>query len=114
MRQRHDDSRSAGRSSIAPYLPGEPAQQRHERRKRAAQENESQLRAALESIGYTLAISNEGQHWAMRCKRNGDLWEWWPSTAKLVHGKQWARGVHCHDWQQVMREIGRSIKREES
>src|SRR2546430_4225434 len=53
--------------------------------------------------GLTLRITNEGHHWQIA--DGGFLAEWWPSSAKLVIGKKWHDGIHCH-------EIGRASCRE--
>ncbi|SRR5229473_3838928 len=98
------DARSAGKSVIVPFVRDEPAADRHERRLRANLEARDQFAATLARAGFAMAIKNEGQHWIIR---NGvDAWEWWPSSAKFVKNKQWRKGVHCHDYQQVLRELG--------
>jgi hypothetical protein len=51
----------------------------------------------------TLRITNEGHHW--RIADGGFLAEWWPSSAKLVIGKKWHDGIHCHDYKQALKVI---------
>jgi hypothetical protein len=50
-------------------------------------------------------IKNEGHHWIFQ--RDKLRAEWWPSSAKLVFDKNWNRGVHTHDYKQVLQLIER-------
>jgi len=53
-----------------------------------------------------LKISNDGHHWSFYAfnAAPGDkqLFEWWPSSAKLVINKQWKKGIHVHDLSQLI------------
>ncbi len=40
-----------------------------------------------------------------RSRTGGFLTEWWPSSAKLVIGKKWHDGIHCHDYKQALKVI---------
>jgi len=97
------DRRSAGRSNVVPYVPGEYSGDRHRRRLRANLDLESDAATAARSVGLHLKIFNDGHHWVFSAQ--SFVAEWWPSSAKLVINKQWNRGIHCHDWQQVLEEI---------
>src|SRR5207253_7523516 len=44
-----------------------------------------------------------GHHWQIA--DGGFLAEWWPSSAKLVIGKKWHDGIHCHDYKQALKVI---------
>ena len=99
-RTRYTDVRSAGRSRFIPYLKGETAAQRHERRKQENLAQEGLLRQDMEKLGLTLKVTNMGHHWKMT--RIGLIVEWWPSTAKLVFNKEYHEGIHCHDRFQVV------------
>jgi hypothetical protein len=102
------DKRKAGRSAIVPFIPGEDTGDRHARRLGANLLNEQAAREQAIALGLTLDILNDGQHWRFSGTDNFArvfLAEWWPSSAKLVINKQWRRGIHCHDWQQVIAEI---------
>ena len=55
-----------------------------------------------------MRITNEGHHWQIT---GGSLLaEWWPSSAKLVIGKKWHDGIHCHDYKQALKIIEDSYK----
>ena len=68
---------------------------RHARRLSANLEQEANVRRWCEQRALTLRITNEGHHWQIT--DGGFLAEWWPSSAKLVIGKKWHDGIHCHD-----------------
>jgi len=59
--------------------------------------------------GLTLRITNEGHHWQIADE--GFLAEWWPSSAKLVIGKKWHDGIHCHDYKQALK-LSRFLQKE--
>jgi hypothetical protein len=97
------DRVSAGRSRIVPYRQGENSRSRHARRLSANLAEEANVRRWCEQRGLTLRITNEGHHWQIT---DGHfLAEWWPSSAKLVIGKRWHHGIHCHDYKQVLKVI---------
>ena len=97
------DSVRAGRSHIVPYRRGEDFRTRHARRLSANLEREDEVRRWCEQRRLTLRITNEGHHWQIT--DGGFLAEWWPSSAKLVIGKHWQKGIHCHDYKQVLKVI---------
>ena len=100
---RFRDRSSFGRSTIVPFVPGEDAGDRHSRRISANLCDENDARDAAKGIGLALRIADEGHHWIF--DRQGFVADWWPSSAKLVFNKQFSRGIHCHDWQQVIQEL---------
>jgi hypothetical protein len=59
--------------------------------------------------GLTLRVSNEGHHWQIT--DGVFLAEWWPSSAKLVIGKRWHSGIHCHDHKQALGVIENAYKK---
>jgi hypothetical protein len=59
--------------------------------------------------GLSLSISNEGHHWKLQGTTL--LAEWWPSSAKLVFDKQYERGIHCHDIEQLTRLVDHRRRR---
>ena len=70
-------------SEVAPFIPGEDAQDRHQRR--------------LAEIGLTLKISPDGgQHWQVR-DRDGRIAEWWPQTGRFVALGNYRRPQKFHD-----------------
>ena len=97
------DRASAGRSRIVPYRRDEDFRTRHVRRLNANLEQEAEVRHWCEQNGLKLRITNEGHHWQIF--NGGFLAEWWPSSAKLVIGKLWRNGIHCHDYNQVLKVI---------
>ncbi len=103
------DNRSAGRSEVVPFLAGEDASDRHARRHSVALEGEEGLRAWCEAWRVNFAVTNNGHHWRFNLPK-GKVVEWWPSSAKLVVGQQWERGVHVHDYEQVKRIIAKELE----
>jgi len=105
-RRRYDDGASAGRSKIVPYVQGENPSDRHARRLEANVSVAEGIYKICEASGVTMRIMNGGHHWQFRGKdSNGQPWnvDWWPSSAKLVRNERWERGIHVHDYEQVMR-----------
>ena len=102
------DRVSAGRSRIVPYSRDEDFRTRHARRLAANSEQEANVRRWCEQRGLTLRITNEGHHWQIT--DGSFLAEWWPSSAKLVIGKKWHDGIHCHDYKQALKIIEDSYK----
>jgi len=93
----------AGRSRIVPYRRGEHFKTRHARRLDANLEQEAKVQEWCSQRGLTLRITNGGHHWQIT---NGNfLAEWWLSSAKLVIGKSWLNGIHCHDYKQTLDTI---------
>lgn len=76
---------------------------RHRIRKAKANSNNDKAREAIERAGATLEIKNSGHHWIITF--SNDVWEWWPSSAKLVRNKTWKQGIHVHSWQKVLETI---------
>ena len=97
------DRLSSGRSRIVPYYRGEHFRTRHARRLFANLEQEASVRQWCQQKGLMLRITNEGHHWQITDGRF--LAEWWPSSAKLVIGKKWHDGIHCHDYKQALKVI---------
>ena len=89
------DSVTAGRNRVVPYRRSEDFRTRHACRLRANLEQKANLRQWCEQRRLTLRIPNEGHHWQIT---DGSFpAEWWPSSAKLVIGKRWHDGIHCHE-----------------
>ena len=103
------DSKSVGRSSIVPYRRGEDFRTRHRRRLATSLERETEVRRWCVKHGMTLRITNDGHHWQIT--DGVFLAEWWPSSAKLVIGKCWHAGIHCHDYTQVLKVIQDSCEK---
>lgn len=102
------DVRHVGASGLVPFRPGESASTRHLRRLQTNLEaGRAEVEAWCEAHGVTLEIKNAGHHWIF--KREARIVEWWPSSAKLVVGRRYRKGVHVHDWKQAIRELGRAL-----
>lgn len=101
---RYKDKVSAGHSEIVPYKHGEDPRTRHSRRLSENSAHVPEMKASIESMGYSLEIKNFGHHWIFK-KGSNTTWEWWPSSAKLVLNKQYRKGIHCHDFRQVLKVL---------
>jgi len=102
----------AGRSRIVPYRRSEDFRTRHARRLRADLEQKNNLRQWCELRRLTLRTTNEGHHWQIT---DGSFpAEWWPSSAKLVIGKRWQDGIHCHDYRQALKVIADFYRKQEA
>ena len=102
---RNADRRSAGRSTIAPYVDGETSKRRHERRLMLNAGASKAVFAECTRLGIALSIKNDNQHWVFTVP--GSRAEWWPSSAKLVFDALWGDGIHVHDYEQALRIIAR-------
>jgi len=65
--------------------------------------NLADTRTWCDKNGWQLDVFNNGHHWVFQ--KGAITGEWWPSSAKLVISKSWQRGIHCHDWRQVVAEL---------
>jgi hypothetical protein len=114
-RKRIEDKVNAGRSDLVPFVPGEDSGDRHKRRLSAnVSLGETTLRTWAEENDVRFTITNGSHHWQFF--REGKILEWWPSSAKLVRGRDWRAGIHCHDYKQALRFLedyfrGPTIKR---
>lgn len=99
-RKKKSDVSSAGPSKIVPYDPNESPQDRHRRRLEAGLSEQDTVASFCDFYKITFNVKNEGQHWMFILNQR---WiEWWPSSGKFVVEKQWDRGTHVHDVEQVM------------
>jgi hypothetical protein len=103
------DSKSVGRSRIVPYRRDEDFRTRHWRRLTTNLEKQAEVRQWCAQHGLTLRVTNDGHHWQIT--DGAFLAEWWPSSAKLVIGKRWHAGIHCHDYSQVLKVIQDTYKK---
>lgn len=102
------DRYRAGASKVVPFIATESAAQRHRRRFDVALAAEFHLREWCSNRGLTLDVNNKGHHWIVR--RSGKVFaQWWPASAKLVLGKNYRAGIHCHDWCQVAKVLYRQL-----
>lgn len=99
-RKRFRDKFNIGRSGSVPYKPGEHWTERHSRRKAEALKRQQEVEGWCEKNGWSLRINNEGHHWIFITSQRKMI-EWFPSSGKLVIGKQWKQGFHVHDVDQL-------------
>lgn len=110
--KRNPDKYKAGKSSLVPYIASEAWQERHSRRKEAALEHEHTMQVWCRAHGWFMSIKNNGHHWIFKThvKPYKEIMiEWFPSSGKLVIGKQWQKGIHCHDYKQLL-EVFKEVK----
>ncbi len=111
---RRGDSCKAPGKPRTKYRPGEGYRSRHKRRLRSNLKYQQEVREWCKESGLTLRITNGGHHWAFYYGGQlapGSLFaEWWPSTAKLVIGKQWKQGIHTQDCRQLIRVLENHLK----
>lgn len=50
-----------------------------------------------------MTVTNHGHHWQFR--RADIQADWWPSRAKFVINKDFAKGHHVHDWKQAQTQL---------
>jgi hypothetical protein len=103
-RTRNPDRYKVGRSSIVPYQSSESWQERHHRRMKVALDNKGTVEAWCQKHKWKLFIKNNGHHWMFFTKEN-KIVEWWPSSGKLAIGKKWKEGIHCHDYEQLIKVL---------
>lgn len=103
-RTRNPDKYVIGRSSLVPYVESESWKERHRRRMKAALAEKNEVQRWCANHRWRLHINNNGHHWVFITHQNKFI-EWWPSSGKLVIGKQWNKGIHCHDYKQLLKTL---------
>lgn len=105
MRQRKRvsfrDRYRLGKSDTVPYISNESWNERHQRRKDAALERKAEVDTWCRKNKWTIRIANNGHHWIFKTVKL-KMVEWFPSSGKLVIGKQWRKGIHIHDVDQLL------------
>lgn len=109
MTRKHSipDKGSVGRSDLVPFKEGEDRGSRHERRKGHANSNVNEVRQWCQERSINFSVTNGGHHW--RFVREKTQCEWWPSSAKFVVNQQWKKGLHVHDYKQLMTQLVRNF-----
>lgn len=90
-----------------PYDPHEETEKRHARRAQAAHNHLPILKQYCEVQGWRIRVLNDGN--LIEIMAGPHRYEWWPGTAKVIVNKKYERGIHCHDYQQLIRIIERKI-----
>lgn len=105
---KYRDIRSLGKSNLVPKRHDETSSQRHERRLVTNLRHEGIVKDWCAKHGVDLKITNDAHHWTF--SKNGFVAEWWPSSAKLVFQHRYTKGVHAHDYSQVLAEFCKRFK----
>jgi len=95
--QSHDHRRHSQRS---PLDPREYMRQRRERRLGRNLTSGNRAKTWADQHGFALRINNEGHHWMWQ--KGQFVAEWWPSSAKLVLNRDYARSFDAYDWTGVV------------
>lgn len=105
-RKKYSDTQSAKGKTYTGEMRDWNWKRRHATRKKLANKRARQAGLAFARLGGWLKLcqGDGGDHWQIYFAP-GDQWDWWPTSAKLVHNQRWKEGVHCHTWQQVWRWI---------
>lgn len=107
-RTRNPDKYVIGRSSLVPYIASEHWSQRHSRRKKNALDHLPEIQKWCREHQWSLRITNGGHQWTFTTHQK-KLIEWWPSSGKIVIGKKWDEGIHCHDYKQLLELFGYTL-----
>jgi hypothetical protein len=65
-------------------------------------QNKDKLQEWCNKHRWKMRIANDGYHWIFYTNENKII-EWFPSTGKLAIGKKWKEGIHCHDYEQLLK-----------
>jgi hypothetical protein len=92
---------------MVPYLIGEDPKDRHFRRFTSNNDPNyvQKISEFCTQHGVIFKINNNGHHWHF--EKQSKFVDWWPSTAKLVLNQNWKRGIHVHDYGQVIFQLTR-------
>lgn len=101
MRKRFKDKFNVGKSSTVPYIESEGWKERHERRKSVAAQRMGEVNVWCQKHKWKFRVANNGHHWIFTTHESKMI-EWFPSSGKLVIGKNWRNGFHVHDVQQLI------------
>lgn len=105
---RYSDVKSVGRSKVVEYDPSENWKDRHQRRLETNLNNKDAVKDFCIQNQIFFSIKNNGHHWIFESKKFGRI-EWFPSSAKYVMNQKWSRGIHVHDFEQVIHQLKKSV-----
>jgi hypothetical protein len=103
MARYRDKSNCKHKATVSKRVKGETKDERHERRLRTAFNHKDELRAWCIAHGATFKIHNEGMHWQIKIGKM--QFDWWPISAKLIINQKWQKGIHVHDYKQLIKII---------
>lgn len=104
----------APRSEVAPFVPGEAWNDRHQRRMEVAVDMVDVARRDLaeRDPGLELRVCSPG-HWQIRDGKT-ILAQWCPQSGRFVPGEQYDRARKCHDVHQMLAALGRALAEDQS
>jgi hypothetical protein len=100
MAKYHDKTKCKSEAEIIQYKGGEGWKKRHKRRLDANKEYLDKFRNWCEKKGFTFNIFNNNEHWQVKSATK--VFDWWPRSAKLIINQQWKKGIHVHDYTQLI------------
>jgi len=111
-RERLPDSRTLGGSALTAHLKNLPSLYRHAERLKINLGHEKDVRDWCRANRFTLAIRSSGKHWKLAGPTVGGFLfaEWWPANAKLVFNGRDDEGIHCHDYQQLIKALEEGVR----
>jgi hypothetical protein len=100
---------AARHSEVCPFIPGEDASERHERRMMTALEMDAIVHADLaeRDPDLVLKICSPG-HWQIRDGKK-IVAQWWPQSGRFVPGEQYHKARKCHDVHQMLAALGKVL-----
>lgn len=113
MTRRRSPMQGAPRSEICPFVPGEAAGDRHQRRMETAVEMEARARRELNDRDpdLVLVVHAGGSHWQVKEGRR-IVAQWWPQSGRFVPGERYGEARKAHDVEQMLRLIGELLEQE--
>jgi hypothetical protein len=112
MSRRSLPMRGAPRTStLCPYIPGEEAGDRHQRRMETAVEMEDRARHECEDRGLSLVTHANGSHWQVKDGKR-IVAQWWPQSGRFVPGERYDRASKAHDIEQMLWRLGKVLAEE--
>lgn len=103
MAKYQDRVKSKHSPTIINRKDGEGWKERHWRRLQKNKEHLDKFRQWCLEFGCDFRYLNNGEHW--KVKHGTTCFDWWPRSAKLIVNQQWKRGVHVHDYMQLIKFI---------
>lgn len=103
MGKYRDKTSCKHKSEIINYKPNEAYKDRHLRRLNKNKEHLDLFRKWCKTAKAKFKLFNNGEHW--KVEYNENTFDWWPRSAKLIINQKWKRGVHVHDYTQLIKFI---------
>jgi len=71
-------------------------------------QSKKRVKEWAERHGFTLRITNEGQHWSFY-KEGKQLFQWWPSSGRLVIDQKWTNALFARSANELFAEIEKRL-----